>query len=104
MAKTYGPIYYPCNKIKGKHMYNEKVKLFTISTCFHCKTLKKLLEDNKIAFEFTDVDLMPEEERESFITAIIKYNEKKTFPVIFIGNKAIIGFQEKRIKQELGID
>ena len=85
-------------------MPDKKVRLFTISTCFHCKTLKKLLEDNNIDFEFTDVDLMPKEERESFIAAIIKYNEKKTFPVIFIGNKAIIGFQEERIKQDLGIE
>ena len=85
-------------------MPETEVRLFTISTCFHCRSLKKLLEDNKIDYEFTDVDLMPKEERESFIAAIIKYNEKKTFPVIFIGNKAIVGFQEERIKQELGID
>ena len=85
-------------------MAEKEVKLFTISTCFHCRSLKKLLEDNNIAFDFTDVDLMPEDERESFIAAIIKYNKKKTFPVIFINNKAIIGFQEELIKQELGIN
>jgi glutaredoxin len=85
-------------------MPENEIRLFTISTCFHCRSLKQLLEDNNIAFEFTDVDLMPEEERESFIAAIIEYNKKKTFPVIFIGNKAIIGFQEERIKQELGIE
>lgn len=85
-------------------MNDNTVKLFTISTCFHCRTLKKMLEDHDIAFEFTDVDLMPKDERESFIAAIEKYNEKKTFPVVFIGNKAIVGFQEQLIKKELGID
>ena len=80
------------------------VRLFTISTCFHCRTLKKMLEDHEIKFEFTDVDLMPKNERESLIAAIEKYNEKKTFPVIFIGNKAIVGFQEQLIKKELGIE
>ena len=63
-----------------------------------------MLEDHEIKFEFTDVDLMPKDERESFIAAIEKYNEKKTFPVVFIGNKAIVGFQEQLIKKELGIE
>lgn len=85
-------------------MNENTVKLFTISTCFHCRALKKMLEDHDIAFEFTDVDLMPKDERESFIAAIKKYNEKKTFPIVFIGNKAIVGFQEQLIKKELGID
>ena len=80
------------------------VRIFTISTCFHCKTLKKMLEHHELKYEFTDVDLMPKNERESFIAAIEKYNEKKTFPVIFIGNMAIVGFQEQLIKKELGIE
>ena len=85
-------------------MTEQAVKLFTISTCFHCRSLIKLLEDNDITFDFTDVDLMPKDERKSFIAAIERYNEKKTFPVVFIGNKAIVGFQEQLIKKELGIE
>lgn len=84
-------------------MTEKPIRLFTISTCFHCRSLKKLLEHNNIPFEYNDIDLMPEKERESFIAQIVKYNKKKTFPVIFIGNKAIVGFQEQLIKQELGI-
>lgn len=63
-----------------------------------------MLEEHNIAFEFTDVDLMPEDERKSFIAAIEKYNKRKTFPVVFVGNMAIVGFQEQLIKKELGID
>lgn len=85
-------------------MGTNPVRLFTISTCVHCKALKKMLDGHAIPYEFTDVDLMPKEERESFIAAIIKYNEKKVFPVIFIGQKAIVGFQEQVIKKELEIE
>ncbi|MDH3328219.1 MAG: glutaredoxin family protein [Desulfobulbaceae bacterium] len=81
----------------------EPVQIFTISTCIHCKALKKMLDEHKIPYEFTDIDLMPKEERDSFIAAIIQYNEKKTFPVVMIGNKAIVGFQEQVIRKELGI-
>lgn len=84
-------------------MDDKQIRLFTISTCIHCRGLKKLLDDNSIPYEFTDVDLMTPEERESFIAAMIKYNSKKIFPVIFIGNKAIVGFQEQLIKKELEI-
>lgn len=82
----------------------KSVRLFTISTCAHCRALKKILDDHAIPYESTDVDLMPKEERESFINAILKYNEKKVFPVIFIGQKAIIGFQEQLIRKELEIE
>jgi len=85
-------------------MTDMPVRIFTISTCIHCRALKKMLDEHAIAYEFTDVDLMPKEERESFIAAIIHYNEKKTFPVVIIGNKAVIGFQEQIIRKELGIE
>ncbi len=29
--------------------------------------------------------------------------KKESFPVVIIGNTAIVGFQEERIKKELGI-
>ena len=84
-------------------MPRPNVKLFTISTCFHCRSLKKMLDEHNIPYEYTDVDLMPEKEREAFLATIEKYNEKKSFPVVIIGNKAIVGFQAEVIRKELGI-
>lgn len=49
------------------------------------------------------MDLMEKEEREELFTKMAPFNEKKAFPVTFIGNKAIIGFQKKVIMEELGI-
>ena len=82
----------------------KNVRIFTLSTCFHCRSLKKMLDDHNIPYEFTDVDLMPEEEREAFLAAIEKHNEKKSFPLVIIGNKAIVGFQVQVIRKELGIE
>jgi glutaredoxin len=82
----------------------DQVRIYTISTCVHCRALKKMLEQYRIPYEFTDVDLMPKEERKSFIAAIQQFNEKKIFPIVMIGNKAIVGFQEQVIKKELGIE
>lgn len=84
-------------------MEDKPVRIFTISTCIHCRALKKMLDEHAIPYEFTDVDLMPKDEREAYLAAIKQYNEKKTFPVVIIGNTAIVGFQEGIIRKELGI-
>ncbi len=85
-------------------MAEQNVKIFTISTCIHCKALKRLLKEHGIAYDFEDVDLMPEEEREAFLAATRKYNEKNAYPIVIIGNKAIVGYQEEIIRNELGIE
>jgi glutaredoxin len=85
-------------------MATPPVTLYTISTCLHCRDLRKMLDRHNIAYDFTDVDLMEPEDLDAFLTNMKEYNEKKTFPIVIIGNKAIIGFQAQVIKKELGID
>lgn len=84
-------------------MDTKPVRLFALSTCIHCRAIKRLLQRHDIAFEWTDVDLLPEEEQEEFFAQIGPYNPKKSFPVVIIGNTAIIGDQRERIMQELGL-
>ncbi|MBW2169223.1 MAG: glutaredoxin family protein, partial [Deltaproteobacteria bacterium] len=39
------------------------VKIYTLSTCSHCKATKRFLDKCNIKFEFEDVDLLEGEER-----------------------------------------
>jgi glutaredoxin-like protein NrdH len=80
-----------------------KVKMYTLSTCSHCKAAKKFLTDHGINFEFTDVDLLQKSEKENTLKEIIKYNPQRSFPTIIIGNKIIVGFRENDIRETLGI-
>ncbi len=80
-----------------------KVKMFTLSTCSHCKATKKFMADNNIEFDFVDVDLLTGQEREDIIEEVIKFNPNGSFPTIIIGDKIIIGFREKAIREALGI-
>lgn len=84
-------------------MQNNSVKLFSISTCPHCKATKKMLDECTIQYEFTDLDLISEEEREKILEDVKKYNPRCTFPTIIIGNKVIVGFREELIKEALDI-
>jgi glutaredoxin-like protein NrdH len=36
-----------------------KVKLYTLSTCSHCKSTKKLLDECSVQYECTEVDMLP---------------------------------------------
>ena len=80
-----------------------KVKMFTLSTCSHCKATKKFLHDNGITFDYVDVDLLQGDERQNILKEVEKYNPQLSFPTIIIGNNIIIGFRENDIKEALGL-
>ena len=79
------------------------VKIFSLSTCNHCKATKKFLNDCNVRYEFTDVDLLEGEERKAILEDVRKLNPQCSFPTIIIGDKVIVGFQEEKIKEVLGL-
>jgi len=79
------------------------VKLYTLSTCSHCKSTKKLLADCTVQYDFVDVDLLQGEERSAILEDVKKFNPKCSFPTIIIGDKVIVGYKEKEIKEALGL-
>ena len=81
----------------------QKVKIFTLSTCSHCKATKKFLNDNGISFDFIDVDQLQGAQRENVLQEVVKYNPQRSFPTIIIGDRIIVGFKEDDIREALGI-
>jgi glutaredoxin len=79
------------------------VKIFTLSTCGHCRATKKLLNECAVTFECIDVDLVSDDERTAVLEEVKKLNPECTFPTIIIGDKVIIGFLEREIRQALGL-
>ena len=80
-----------------------KIKIYTLSTCSHCKATKKFLKDNSVTFDFVDIDLLQGDDRQKMLEEVMKYNPDRSFPTILIGDKIIIGFKENAIKEALGI-
>ena len=79
------------------------VKLYTLSTCSHCKATKKFLDTCSVKYEFDDLDMLNDEEREIILEEVKKLNTDCTFPTIVIGDKVIVGFKEKEINEALGL-
>lgn len=77
------------------------VKVFSLSTCGHCKSTKQLLNDCTIKYDFVDVDLLEGEERKAILEDVKKFNPRCSFPTIIIGEKVIIGYKEEEIREAL---
>ncbi len=56
-----------------------------------------------LKFDFVDVDLLEGEERKAMVEEVKKVNERCSFPTIIIGEKVIVGYKEKDIKEALGL-
>ena len=80
-----------------------KIKIYTLSTCSHCKATKRFLDECSVQYDFTDVDMLKGEERQAILDDVRKLNPRCSFPTIIIGEKVIIGFKENEIKEALGI-
>jgi len=81
----------------------EQCKLYSLSTCSHCRSCKRFLGDCGVEFEFTDVDLLPEDDRNDVMAEIKRLTSRCAFPTIIIGEKVIVGFREDEIKLALGL-
>jgi glutaredoxin len=79
------------------------VKIYTLSTCSHCKATKRFLDECSVQYEFTDVDLLQGEERAAILEDVKKLNPRCSFPTIIIGDKVIVGFRENEIREALGL-
>ena len=84
-------------------MNDKKVKVYSLSTCSHCRAAKKFLGECSIKYEFVDVDQLQGEERAAIVEDVRNFNPRCSFPTIIIGDKVIVGFREDEIKEALGI-
>lgn len=89
------------SKIPGKR--NEhKVILFTLSTCAWCKLVKQFLRENDVEYDYIDIDLSEENEKEEIRQIIRERDGSVSFPTTIIDNKILItGFRKDKIKEAL---
>jgi len=90
-------------KVEGKKN-NNKVFLYTLSTCGWCKMTKQYLKDNNIAHEYLDVDKCSKEEQHEAIEDLKRRNAPVAFPAIIINDKTIIsGFKKDKLTEALSL-
>ena len=82
-------------------MADVTVKMYTLSTCSHCRRTKEFFASLGIEFEFTDVDLLTGDERRDVVELVRKINSRVSYPTILIGDTVIVGFKETEIREAL---
>jgi glutaredoxin 3 len=74
------------------------VTVYSTPTCPWCARAKEFLKDNNI--EFNDVDVSTDHEKAK---EMVEKSGQMGVPVIDINGTIIIGFDQEKIKAELGI-
>ncbi len=78
-----------------------KISLYALSTCIWCKKTKDLLSSLGVGYDYIFIDLLTGQERKEAIEQVKRYNPSCSFPTIVIGEKCIVGYREKEIKEVL---
>jgi glutaredoxin-like protein NrdH len=84
-------------------MQKKTVKMYTLSTCSHCRAAKKLMSDLGVRYDYVDVDLLSGSERAAALEEVRKLNPLCSFPTILIGDTVIVGNQEDKIREALDL-
>ena len=78
----------------------KRVRLYSLSTCPTCTMVKKFLDENKIKYEITEVDLLDSGEQWLMSKEVRKYNPAVTYPTLVV-EEVILGLDEEAIKKAL---
>lgn len=79
------------------------VKLYSLSTCSHCRRTKRLLDQYQIQYQQVDVDSLQGQSQKEQLADVKRVNPAMTFPTLVVGDTVIIGFHEGKIREALGI-
>jgi glutaredoxin-like protein NrdH len=79
------------------------ISLYALSTCEWCRMTKDLLSSLGMKYDYVYVDLLRGKDREQAISEVKRYNPNVSFPTLVVGDKAIVGFREKEIREALRV-
>jgi len=91
------------SKVSGKNN-KHKVFLYALSTCVWCKLTKQFLNENDVQYEFVDVDLADEEDKQKIRDTIQEKVGMISYPTTVVDDKVVIsGFRKDKLKEVLEI-
>lgn len=76
----------------------KEVTIYSTPTCAYCRATKAFLKEHNVAY--TDYDVAADKDKAQ---EMIKRSGQMGTPVVFIGEDMVVGFDEGRLKQLLGI-
>jgi glutaredoxin len=91
------------SKVSGKNSAH-KVVVYALSTCVWCKMTKQFLKDHSIEFEYVNVDLCEEDDKQKIRAEIQNKGGNLNYPTTIIDDKIVVtGFRKDQLKEALEI-
>ena len=91
------------SKVPGKQN-KHRVVLYALSTCVWCKMTKQFLQDSDVEFEYINVDLCEEDEKQKIREHIQNKGGSLTYPTTIVDDSVVItGFRKDKLKEALGL-
>jgi glutaredoxin-like protein NrdH len=91
------------SKVTGEKKHH-KVVLYALSTCVWCKMTKQYLKDNGVEYDYIDVDLCTDEDKQKIRQEIQSKAGSLSYPTTIVDDKVVItGFRIDKLKEVLGI-
>lgn len=88
-------------KVPGSNSKHH-VLMYAISTCGWCKRAKKFLKDNNVKFEYIDIDLCSNEEKQKIREDIQTRGGQLVYPTLIIDNKTLLnGAPQDKLREVL---
>ena len=89
------------SKVSGKNN-KHKVFVYALSTCVWCKMTKQYLSEHNIEYEYVDVDLCSEEDKQKIHEAIQSKGGMLSYPTTIVDDNVVItGFRKDKLKEAL---
>lgn len=76
----------------------KQITIYSTPTCHFCKLAKSFFNENSI--EYTDYNVAEDQTKAQ---EMVEKSGQMGVPVIFIGEEMIIGFDEARVRELLGM-
>jgi glutaredoxin len=64
---------------------------------------KQFLTDHGVEYEVVDVDLLEGDERQHVLTEVQSVSGGTSFPVLVCGEKHVVGYDQAKIKELVGL-
>ena len=80
---------------------SDDVFVYALSTCPWCRKTKRWFEDSKIAFEWVDVDTLPDDEQDKMADKAYELSGGRRFPVVVINGEVVVGYSPDKFLEYL---
>jgi len=91
------------SKVSGQKRQH-KVVVYALSTCAWCRMTKQFLKDNDVEYEYIDVDLCEEEDKQKIRDHIQSKGGPLSYPTIIVDDNVLItGFRTDKLREVLGL-